>query len=91
MMKLLELWSKFGVKVMSKYIPFIESIGDASIIIAPLMLLGFTIPWAMVYIVLIALNIVQGWFVYGLTFKEQIDCVKEGFIDGVNHPDKYLE
>lgn len=91
MLKLLEVWAKFGVKVMSKYIPFVERVGDASIIIAPLMLLGFTIPWVMVYIVLLALNIVQGWFVYGLTFKEQIDCVKESFIDGVNHPDKYLK
>jgi hypothetical protein len=90
MMKLLKLWSKFGVKVMGKYIPFIEKVGDTSIIIAPLMLLGFTIPWIMVYVVLLALNIVQGWFVYGLTFKEQYDCVKESFIDGVNHPEKYL-
>ena len=90
MMKLLELWAKIGVKVMGKYIPFIERVGDASIIIAPLMLLGFTIPWVMVYIVLLALNMVQGWFVYDLTFKEQYDCVKEGFMNGVNHPEKYL-
>lgn len=90
MMTLLKLWVKFGVKVMSKYIPFVERVGDASIIIAPLMLLGFTIPWVMVYIVLLALTIVQGWFVYDLTFKEQIDCVKEGFIDCVEHPEKYL-
>lgn len=91
MMKLLKLWSKLGVKVMKWYVPFIEKVGDASIFIATLMLLGFTIPWSMVYIVLITLNIIQGWFVYDLTFKEQYDCVKEGFIDGVNNPDKYLE
>lgn len=90
MMKLLTLWSTLGLKVMSGYILFIERVGTAAIIIAPLMLLGFTIPWSMVYIVLIALNIIQGWFVYDLTFKEQINCVLEGFVDGVNHPDKYL-
>jgi multidrug transporter EmrE-like cation transporter len=84
MMKLLELWSTLGLKVMSGYIKAIDNVGAASIIFVPFMLLGFTIPWAMVYVVLIGLNIIQGWFVYDLTFKEQFDCVKEGFIEGVN-------
>lgn len=84
MMKLLELWSTLGLKVMSGYIKAIDNVGAASIIFVPFMLLGFTIPWTMVYVVLIGLNIIQGWFVYDLTFKEQFDCVKEGFIEGVN-------
>lgn len=84
MMKLLELWSTLGLKVMSGYIKAIDNVGAASIIFVPFMLLGFAIPWAMVYVVLIGLNIIQGWFVYDLTFKEQFDCIKEGFIEGVN-------
>lgn len=90
MMKLLELWSTLGLKVMSGYMAFIEKHENAAIYIIPLMLLGFTIPWVMVYVILLALNIIQGWFVYDLTIKEQVDCIKEGFMNGIKHPDKYL-
>lgn len=90
MMKLLELWSTLGLKVMSGYVAFIEKHENAAIYIALLMLLGITIPWVIVYVVLLALNIIQGWFVYDLSIKEQVDCIKEGFMDGVNHPNKYL-
>lgn len=85
MMKLLELWAILGVKVMGGYVAFIERFGNATIIVSPLIILGFVIPWVMVYGVLLGLNIVQGWFVYDLTFKEQIDAVKEVFMDGVNN------
>lgn len=91
MMKLLKLWAKFGLKVMGGYITSIDRVGAASVIFIPFMLLGFTIPWVIVYVLLLGLNMVQGWFVYDLTFKEQFDCVKEGFRNGVNHPEDYLE
>ena len=88
MMKLLRLWSDFGVKVMNGYGIFVGKVGALAIIVTPLMLIGFSIPWLVVTTILITLNMIQGRIVYGLSFKEQYDCVKEGIIEGLNEIDE---
>ena len=82
--KLLGLWATFGLKVTYGYSMFVENIGMAVFIVAPLYLLGFVIPWFMVTMVLLAIDILYGHIVYGLGFKEQWDCFKKGVIEGLN-------
>lgn len=80
--KLLRFWADFGIKVMSGYVIFCEKVGAASLIVAPIMLLGFTIPWFLVTMVLLAIDILYGRIVFDLTIKEQVESVKEGFNEG---------
>lgn len=82
--KLMTFWTNFGVKVMSGYVIFCEKVGAASLIVAPIMLLGFTIPWFLVMMVLLAIDILYGRIVFDLTIKEQVECLKEGIIEGYN-------
>lgn len=82
--KLLDVWCTFGLKVTYGYGIFAEKIGVASIIIAPLYLLGFAIPWFMVTVVLLAISILYGHIVYGMSFKEQVAWIKEGVDEGLN-------
>lgn len=82
--KIMTFWTDFGIKVMDGYVTFIEKVGPASIILVPIMLLGFTIPWFLVMIVLVAIDILYGRIVYDLTIKEQVECLKEGIIEGYN-------
>ena len=87
--KLTTLWTDFGIKVMSGYMAFIEKVGPASIIVAPIVLLGFTIPWFLVQMILLGLSILHGRIVYSISIKEQVkwlkDGIKEGYHDVNNH------
>lgn len=80
--KLTTLWTDFGIKVMSGYMIFIEKVGPASIIVAPIVLLGFTIPWFLVMMVLLGLDILYGRIVYNLSIKEQVGWLKDGIKEG---------
>lgn len=82
--KLSTLWTNFGIKVMSGYMVFVEKIGPASIIIAPIVLLGFTIPWFLVQMILLGLSILHGQIVYNISIKEQVGWLKEGFDEYIN-------
>lgn len=82
--KLLEMWTTFGLKVTYGYSVFEENIGMAVIIVMPLYLLGFVIPWFMTTMVLVGIDILYGRIVYGVSFKEQWDCFKEGLNEGLN-------
>lgn len=87
--KLLTLWTEFGVRVMSGYMIFIEKVGAISVIAIPFVLLGFTIPWILVMVVLLALDILYGRIVYDLPIKEQVgwfmDGIKEGYHGNGDH------
>ena len=80
--KLVTLWTNFGIKVMSGYMVFIEKIGPASIIVIPIVLLGFVIPWFLVQMILLGLDILHGRIVYDISIKEQVGWLKKGFDEG---------
>lgn len=82
--KLMTFWTDFGVKVMSGYVIFVEKVGPASIIMVPIMLLGFTIPWFLVMTVLLAIDILYGRIVLDISIKEQVGLLKEGIMEGYN-------
>lgn len=80
--KLFTLWLDLGIKVIGGYVIFVEKIGPASIIVTPFMLLGFSIPWLLVTMLLLGIDILYGRIVLDLTIKEQIEWLKEGFNEG---------
>lgn len=80
--KLMTLWTDFGIKVMGGYMIFVDKIGPASIIAAPIVLLGFTIPWFLVMAILLGLSILHGRIVYNLPIKKQVGWLKKGFDEG---------
>ena len=84
MTKLLELWVAFGTNVANGYTMFVGNVGWLALIMAPIMLLGFTIPWLLVTVILFALDLVYGRIVLGLTIKEQCIWVKEGIVESLN-------
>lgn len=82
--KLLVMWTTFGLKVTYGYSMFEENIGMAVIIVMPLYLLGFVIPWFVTTMVLVGTDILYGRIVYGVSFKEQWNYFKEGINEGLN-------
>ena len=84
MSKLLELWVAFGTNVSNGYVMFVEKTGRLALLVAPIMLVGFTIPWFVVTAVLLALDLVYGRIVYGVTIKDQCSWVKEGIDEAWN-------
>lgn len=78
MRTLLGLWATFGGKVANGYAKFVEKVGPLSLLVMPFMLVGFTIPWYAVLMVLLGLDMLHGRVVYGLSFEEQWGWFKEG-------------
>lgn len=87
--KLSTLWIVFGVKVMDGYVTFVEKVGAPSIIVAPFVLLGFTIPWLLVMAIILALSILHGRIVYDITIKEQVGWLMNGIKEGYHGNDDH--
>ena len=82
--KFLDIWLIFGLRVTYGYGIFSEKIGLVSIVMTPIYLLGFVIPWFMVTMTLIGICILYGHIVYGMSFKEQWCWFKEGVNEGLD-------
>ena len=80
--KLLTLWTLLGAKFTRKYRKCKKKIGVINFIVHPLVILGFLVPWILVFVILYTLWILQERIIYGVSFNEQFKDIKEGLIVG---------
>ena len=87
--KLIDFWTLLGAEFARKYRKCKGKLGVINFIVHPLVILGFLIPWTLVFTILFTLRTLQGCIVYGMPLKEQFEDVKEGLTVGFKRGMKY--